>query len=209
MTKDPYRRSAKRYDALLEPLNTVVRKIALKMWPPTSGMSVLDVGCGTGSSLELYQQAGCEVFGIDMSPAMLAVARQKLGTTANLSEGDASQMPYPDDSFDLVTATLALHEMPHPTRQAVMREIKRVTKNDGRVLVIDYHMGPLKFPKGWLFKKAIFFIEFLAGREHFRNYRHFMTHGGIPELAKTESLVLTETKIITGGNLALFLLEIA
>ncbi len=208
MTKDPYSRSAKWYDSLTEPFNTVVRKIALKMWPPTSGMSVLDVGCGTGTSLKLYQQAGCEVFGIDSSPAMLAVARQKLGKAANLSEADASQMPYTDGSFDLVTVTLALHEMPQPTRWAVISEIKRVTKSEGRILVIDFNIGHLKFPKGWWFRGVIILMEILAGREHFRNYRHFLKHGGIPGLAQDVSLIISQTKIISGGNLGLFLLAV-
>ena len=208
MTKDPYRRSVKWYDTLIEPFNSVLRKIALKMWPPKSGLSVLDVGCGTGTSLELYQQGGCDVFGIDSSPAMLAVARLKLGTAATLFNGDASQMPYSDGSFDLVTVTLAFHEMPNQTRSAVMNEIRRVIKCNSRVLVIDYNLGPLTFPKGWLFKVMIILIEFLAGREHFRNYRDFLAHGGIPVLADEHSLVITETKIVTGGNLGLFLLAI-
>ncbi len=205
MSKDPYRRSAKWYDTLFEPLNADLRKIGLKMWPPGPGMSVLDVGCGTGTHLGLYRQAGCEVFGIDSSPAMLEVARQKLGERATLQKGDASQMPYSNGTFDLVVVTLTLHEMPNPTRSAVMSEIKRVLKKDGRILVIDYHPGPIRFPKGWLFKGLITFIEFWAGREHFRNYRDFLANGGLPALSEQHGLCLVEAKIVTGGNLGLFL----
>ncbi len=47
----------------------------MKVYPPKEGMLVLDVGCGTGTNLSLYHEAGCSVFGIDSSPAMLAEAK--------------------------------------------------------------------------------------------------------------------------------------
>ncbi|UCD37621.1 MAG: class I SAM-dependent methyltransferase [Fidelibacterota bacterium] len=207
MSKDPYRRSAKWYDALFEPLNAGLRQIGLKMWPPQAGLSVLDVGCGTGTHLDLYQQAGCQVYGIDSSPAMLEMARQKLGQHATLDLGDASQLPYPDGTFDLVMITLTLHEMLPATRTAVLSEIQRVIKKSGRILIIDYHPGPIRFIKGWLFKGLITLIELWAGRDHFRNYRDFLAHGGVPALSQRPGLLQAGAKIVTGGNLGLFLLR--
>lgn len=170
-------------------------------------MSVLDVGCGTGTHLDLYQSAGCEVFGIDSSPAMLDVARHKLGPQAELHQGDAAHMPYENGTFDLVMVTLTLHEMPPQTRSAVLDEMTRVLKPGGRILVIDYHPGPLRFPKGWFTKALITIIEFLAGWEHFRNQRHFLRSGGAPTLADQHGLSISESKIVTGGNLGLYLLN--
>jgi len=149
---DPYRRTARFYDALVEPPNVILRRIGLEMCPPREGMKVLEVGCGTGINLRLYENAGCDVFGVDLSPAMLEMARQKLGERADLRLADAAEMPYADDSFDLVTAFLTLHEMPAATRTAVMAEMVRVVNRDGRLLLIDYRSGPIRFPKGWLFK---------------------------------------------------------
>ena len=209
MSKDPYRRTARWYDPLFEPLNTDLRQIGIKMLPPIKGMSVLDVGCGTGTYLDLYQQAGCEVFGIDSSPAMLQVARQKLGDRATLELGDASQMPYSEGTFDLVIVTLVFHEMPNPTRSTVISESKRVLKENGRMLIIDYHPGPIHFPKGWLFKGLITFIEFMAGWKNFKNYRDFLARGGVPILADQHGLNTTEIKIVTGGNLGLYILGCA
>ena len=205
MSREPYRRSALWYDTLIEPLNVGLRQIGLRMYPPEQGMVVLDVGCGTGTHLDLYQSQGCEVVGIDSSAAMLEVASHKLGSRAALHQGDAAHLPYADGSFDLAMITLTLHEIPPLTRTAVFNEMSRVLKPDGPILVIDYHSGPVRFPKGWFAKGLITFIEFLAGREHFRNQRHFLRSGGVPDLARQRGLHMIMCKIVTGGNLGLYL----
>jgi ubiquinone/menaquinone biosynthesis C-methylase UbiE len=208
MNKDPYKNFANKYDKIIEPFNTVVRQIGMKMFLPEEEMLILDVGCGTGTNLSLYQKAGCKVFGIDLSPSMLEVARKKLGERADLRLGDAAEMPYPKNSFDLVIAFLTLHEMPGDIRPAVMNEIVRLSKSDGRILLIDYHPGPIRFPMGWWYKSVILFFEILAGREHFRNYRDFLAQNGLPELITAKSLKVEDKKIISKGNMAIFLLSL-
>ena len=198
---DPYRRTAKFYDTLVEPPNVVLRKIGLEMWPPREGMKVLEVGCGTGTNLLLYENAGCDVFGIDLSPAMLEVARSKLSERADLRMADAAEMPYADDSFDIVTAFLTLHEMPTATRAAVMAEMVRVVDRDGRLLLIDYRSGPIRFPKGWLLKAFIVSMDVAAGREHFRNYRDFLAREGLPGLISSHGLSVETEKVVSAGNM--------
>lgn len=207
MSKDAYGRIAKWYDKVFDSVNAGLRGISQKMYPPTAGMKVLDVGCGTGSHLLAYQQAGCEVYGIDMSPSMLQQAQGKLGEEANLHLGDASDMPYEDDLFDLITTTLMLHEMSPTVRDAVITEMKRVLKPDGHLLFIDFHPGKLKFPKGWMTKGFITISEIIAGREHYKNYRQFMRTKGLPTLIDTHQLTIKQQKVVSGGNMILFLLS--
>lgn len=209
MIRDPYRKYARKYDTYVEPLNTVVRQIGIKMYPPERGMCVLDVGCGTGTNLSLYQNAGCNVFGIDLSPSMLDVAQKKLSKLAHLQLGDGSKMPYPKNFFDLIIAFLTLHEIPGNIRTHVMDEMVRTLKLDGKILLIDYHPGPIQFPKGWWYKTVILMFEILAGRDHFRNYRDFISKHGIPGLINSQKLNIVEKKIISKGNIALFLLNLA
>ena len=197
---DPYRRTARYYDTLVERPNAVMRKISLAMVPPEEGMTVLEVGCGTGANLVLYQRGGCDVSGVDLSPSMLEVARAKLGETADLRLCDAADMPYRDDSFDLVVAFLTLHEMPPEVREAVMDEMLRVAGQDGRLLLLDFHPGPLRFPRGWLFKSGIVLLELSAGREHFRNYRDFLARRGVRGLIAKRSLAVGVEKVLSGGN---------
>jgi demethylmenaquinone methyltransferase/2-methoxy-6-polyprenyl-1,4-benzoquinol methylase len=198
---DPYRRIAKRYDTFVEPPNAVLRKVALEMTAPTNGMRVLEVGCGTGTNLELYHRAGCRVSGIDLSPSMLSVAREKLGDRAELRLGDAADMPYENGSFDLVTAFLTLHEMPLEVRTPALAEMARVAGPEGRLLLIDYHPGPIRFPKGWIFKTVIVALEIAAGREHYRNYRDFLARRGLPGLIQGETLRQVTTKTLSAGNI--------
>jgi len=207
MKSDPYKKFAKFYDIFIGPLTSDLRAIGMKMFPPREGMTVLDVGCGTGIHLELYQKAGCNVSGIDQSPSMLQVARNRLGESANLYMGDASNMPYPDREFDLIIFSTVLHEMPRAVRSAVINEAKRTLREDGRILSIDFHPGPIRPLEGWIHKSIITFLEFVAGLEHFKNYRSFIANKGLPALISTHGLSVDKEKIVGGGNIALFLLN--
>lgn len=203
--KDPYRNVAGIYDRLFDSMNKGLKLVGIRMFRPSKGMSILDVGCGTGSHLELYQRYKCNLYGLDLSPSMLDVARERLGDTAQLDLGDATDMPYEDDKFDLVISMLALHEMSPETRSVVLGEIKRVLKNDGRILLIDFHPGPYQPLQGWVSKTIILFSELAAGRKHFRNYRHFIANGGLSTLATQHDLRVEKRQILAGGTFAIYL----
>ena len=71
---------------------------------------VLEVAIGTGLNLAFYPD-GVRLTGVDLSPAMLEIARQRareLGMKVDLREGDAQDLPFPDGSFDTVVCTLSL-----------------------------------------------------------------------------------------------------
>ena len=207
MSQDPYRRVAGWYDALFQSMNAALISIGLKMFPPTEAMSILDVGCGTGAQLARYQPAGCALYGIDTSPAMLAVAQKQLGSAADLRLESATAMPFDDQTFDLITSTLVLHEMAPATRDEVLAEMQRVLKPNGRLLLIDFHPGPYRFPKGWFTKAFITVSERMAGRDHYRHYRHFMGAQGLPNLIGKHKLQIDQQKIVSGGNMAVLLVQ--
>jgi demethylmenaquinone methyltransferase/2-methoxy-6-polyprenyl-1,4-benzoquinol methylase len=206
VVRDQYARLAQGYDAVIEPLIRDLRAAGRRLSQPRPGMAVLDVGCGTGSHLADYQDAGCWLFGIDLSSAMLQVARTKLAGQAALQRGDAARMPYADGVFDLAQVVFVFHEMPPPARALLLGEIARVLREDGRLLVIDYHVGPVQFPAGWQHRVVITLMEHLAGREHSRNYRDFVANGGLSPLASANGLWIEEQWIVGGGTLGLYLL---
>lgn len=105
------------------------------------GNHVLDVACGTGTLVGLL--ASCagpdgRAVGIDMSEEMLEVARRKV-TMAQVEfiQANAEEMPFEDDSFDRVTASLAIHEMNRKGRENALAEIMRVLKPGGLVALAD------------------------------------------------------------------------
>lgn len=208
-TPDPYRMSARFYDRLFESMNQGLRVLGLRLYLPKPGEAILDVGCGTGVHLALYQRYDVQLAGIDASPAMLEIARKRLGERATLRLGDAAEMPYADGSFDLVLAMLSLHEMAPALREQVLHQMVRVMKPGGRLLLIDYHPGRLEFPQGWWTKTIILLSELAAGREHFRNFRKYMRAGGLPAIIKPSNLSIEKQRIVGGGPLGLFLVRSA
>jgi ubiquinone/menaquinone biosynthesis C-methylase UbiE len=148
-TTDPYRKFAPGFDRFAEPYLRSLRKAGLAFYPPRAGMKVLDIGCGTGTLLQHYQRAGCEIFGIDVSPSMFAVAQQKLGSSATLHFGSAAAMPWPDATFELIVSSMMFHEVSDDLRAAILADAKRVLKPDGVMVITDFHSGPISFPGGW------------------------------------------------------------
>ncbi len=207
MELDPYRKFAGLYDYVTGPLNISLKRVRMKLAPPFQGMNVLDVGCGTGSDLELYHREGCNVYGVDLSPSMLKVARRKFGESADLKLCDAAQLPFQNESFDLVLSTYTLHEMPHGHRSAVIREMIRVVKKDGRILLTDFSPRPYSFPIGWIHRTSILIFETIAGREHFNNGLDFLNRGGLLELIQPYQLDIESATMVGGGTTAFFLLR--
>ncbi len=205
--KDQYKNIAAWYDKIFEPMNSGLREIGIKMYPAKAGMNVLDIGCGTGAHLKLYQKEKCSVFGIDLSAAMLKIAGKKLGSNADLKLCDASNTPFANDKFDLILSSTVLHEMSPRVRVDVLNEAKRVLKKDGRILLIDFHTGPIKKFKGTFSKIRITIAEIAAGREHYKNYRHFIKNGGLPVLIESHGFEVEDKKIVSGGTFGVFLLK--
>jgi len=104
-----------------------------------TGARVLEVGVGTGLALAAYPRH-CQVTGIDLAPDMLEHAQERIVANGwrhiEVMEGDAMDMKLPDDSFDYVTAFHVVSVVPDAAR--MMREVLRVCKPGGRVVVINH-----------------------------------------------------------------------
>lgn len=201
---DAYGSIARFYDKVVEPFNAPLRSIGRRLHPVGAGDSVLDVGCGTGMQLAGYVDQGADCHGIDLSPAMLEVAAQTLGDTVELTLGSATSMPYADDRFDLVLASLMLHELPPGTRSAVLGEMSRVVRPGGRVLITDFRAGDLRLG-GRVRRLVSHLLERAAGAEHYRQWRAYQRTGGLPAMLPP-SLEIEQEKIVSGGNMAVWLI---
>ena len=203
---DPYRRIAGYYDRLVEPMQAGVRKVALEVLPPRPGWHVLDVGCGTGTGLIPYLEAGCHVTGADVSAAMLKQASARLGERAKLYLTTSGEpLPEENNRFDLTLTTLVIHEVPVEARTDFLLEMARVTKPEGRMLLTDFRFGSLRGWRGPALRTATAVIERLSG--HYSGYRSFKAGGGVPAAVDAAGLVVEREKIVAGGNMALYVVD--
>ena len=113
------------------------------------GDSVLDVGCSGGYlARKLADVAGPDghVTGVDPSETAIAYARRRASGPMTFAVGVAQDLDLPDSSFDVVTCTLAMHHVPARKRAAAFREMFRVTRPGGRLLVADFDTSRRPLP---------------------------------------------------------------
>ncbi len=170
--------------------------------------SVLEVACGTGEQALLYAKEGAVVTALDLSEEMLAVANSKRGRyQLKFLQGDAANLPFDDNQFDLTTITLTLHEMNPYVQDKIIKEMKRVTKRDGRIIVTDYTISKtgsfLDYARGLV----ILAIERFVGGDHYKNYRDFMKNGGLYALIERHSLRIEKAFGVYGNNLGILSLK--
>jgi len=115
-----------------EPLSMPLHTATLAALGPLSGLTLLDVGCGSGLALRLAAERGARVSGVDVARPMLDIARDRL-PGADLRVGDAQDLPFDDATFDVVTAFNAIQYAAAPA--AAVAELARVARRGGRVAI--------------------------------------------------------------------------
>jgi ubiquinone/menaquinone biosynthesis C-methylase UbiE len=141
-----------------------------------SGVSLLDIGCGTGSLLLAAAEMSpypVSALGIDPSQAMLSASRRKAerrGLPVEFRPGLIEDLPVPDASVDRVFLTLMVHHLPPKTLEAGLAEIHRVLRPGGFALLVDF--SAVRNP---IF--AFFAVHFLN-----RSFRKQILYGLGPEL---------------------------
>lgn len=135
-----YSRAALHYDALAGQMYVAgIRRLLPRATVPPMA-AILDVGCGTGVNMleaARWFAPTRRLCGIDISPGMAAVARSKaaaFGIPAEITVGDAEQLPYPDNTFDLVLCNSVLHWF--KDRGRALREMHRVLRPGGQLLLL-------------------------------------------------------------------------
>ena len=143
--------------------------------------TVLEVGCGPGLLASAFARAVRHVTGIDMTPAMLEQARKMQAaeglTNMSWQQGDVTQLPYPDAHFSIVSCRFVFHHLEEPL--VVLRQMKRVCKGGGRVVVADMAPAPDKVD-------ALNAEERLRDPSHVRampeqELRDLFTQAGLPQ----------------------------
>ena len=133
-----YRRLSRQYDRFFGPVFEQGREVAVRKMDCRAGDRVLEVGVGTGLSLDHYAD-DVEVVGIDVSPEMLEYAKARVNGNADrisLALMDAQALEYADNSFDKVVAMYVVSVAPDPKK--VVEEMKRVCKPGGDLFIVNH-----------------------------------------------------------------------
>ncbi len=130
---------AKRYDVTNDVLSLGQdrrwRRAVLRAVGPRAGMRVLDLAAGTGTSSVPFAEQGAHVVPCDFSVGMLRVGKQARPSLP-FTAGDATRLPFADDSFDAATISFGLRNVVDP--DAGLREIRRVVRPGGRLVVCEF-----------------------------------------------------------------------
>jgi ubiquinone/menaquinone biosynthesis C-methylase UbiE len=151
---------------------------------------VLEVAIGTGRNLPHYP-ADVTLTAIELSPAMLAIARQRaadLGREVDFREGDAEHLPFGDASFDTVVCAFSLCTIPSPA--AALGEMRRVLRPGGRLLLVD-HIG-----SSW---PPVFALQWLIERPTIHSAGEHFTRRQLP-LVKEAGFRVVESERLKAGS---------
>ena len=114
---------------------------AVQSVPYGDEQKIMDACCGTGYLERLLLDSvgsRMQIVGIDLSENQIRVAKQRIcAQNVQFLNGDAREIPFEDDHFDKSFVNFALHEMPGEVRKAILRELLRVTKKDGRIVILE------------------------------------------------------------------------
>lgn len=165
LTDTVFKALAPYYDIIATPLFRA-RDTVVDFANASSGSRVLDVATGTGGQALAFAKRGNETIGVDLSAAMLSIARRKNRyANASFELADATHLRFEENYFDVSTISFALHDMPITIREKVLKEVVRVTKPEGTIVVVDYAL-----PKNRIGSFLIYRMVSLYEGEYYRTF---------------------------------------
>jgi ubiquinone/menaquinone biosynthesis C-methylase UbiE len=176
------------YGTLIDPLFRDLRKYTPEFAGIKAGDRVIDVCCGTGAQVLEYGRRGVDATGIDISRGMLKIAEKNLWRENSVNVlfrvADATSLPFKDGFFDYASISLGLHDKEKTVRYQIISEMKRVIKQDGALILIDYQV-PL--PRhAWAVSART--VEYLAGGSHYQSFKDYLATGGLEDILKNNGL---------------------
>ena len=186
---------SKLYDLLLFPFLNKIRKLTARIILQLNPNNVIDICCGTGNQLKFLTNSGINLMGIDNSNQMLKAAK---GINCDIQ--DARNIQFSKNSFDLALIQLALHEKPVEDQKQIIDEAYRIINNSGHLLIVDYEIS--KDTKVHA-RRIINSIEFLAGKEHYRNFKEFHKNQCTQNIISKSQFTLEKKLLVAGKSISI------
>lgn len=180
------------YATFIDREQNPTRDLVIEQLKP--GTSILDVGCATGKFAIKLAQHGFKVSGVDISEEMIRLAREhqlKSGLeNVDFIHSHASYLfEQINETYDYAIFSFSIHEITHQERLEMISSIKPLTR---QIVFCDYQTPP----PSTIFGLGVWGIEFLAGSEHFENFKDFEKRGGLDSLINECNL----KKVKEAGN---------
>lgn len=181
--------SGRFYSTLVDPLLIKMRKKVADQMEP--GQKIIDIACGTGAQVFELAKNAKQVTGIDLSPSMIKKAnknKNKLGIkNVSFQISDATNLTnFYDNEFDIASMSLALHQFSPSLYTPILKEMTRISK---KIIIVDYSVPLPKNILGYGSKWA----EFMAGGDHFRNFKKFYTNGGLENILNGNKIFIEKS----------------
>jgi ubiquinone/menaquinone biosynthesis C-methylase UbiE len=178
------------YDRVIAPNQDELFKEIKNIIPAQS--HIIDVGCGTGRLAFTLAGDSKSVLGIDLSRRNIARANLNLlkapDEKISYEHSDLSEIIKKERSFDYAILTYVIHEVDKKDRIDLLKQISVVAD---KIVIGDYSVPKQKGIGGFITG----IIEFIAGKEHYRNYRSYISDGGLQFLADESGLrIISENK---------------
>jgi ubiquinone/menaquinone biosynthesis C-methylase UbiE len=183
------------YSNIIDPILAPMRKrVAAEI---RKGEKVIDIACGTGAQLFDISRIASYVTGVDLSESMIEYAtknfRNKNIANGYFLVGDATNLSMLKlNRFDVAVMTLSLHQFLPELHTPVLNEMKRIAN---RIIIVDYAV-PLPINYAGIGSRI---AEFLAGREHNRNFKKYYKLGGLEAILIANNFSIQKSVLFGKG----------
>lgn len=183
------------YGTLVDPILKPMRKRVAEKIHATD--SVIDIACGTGAQVFEIAKIAKSVIGVDYSISMInyaqkATKKHKLDNVQFLVCDATNLSEFANKQFEFAVMTMALHQFSPEYHSPILDEMKRVAK---KIILVDYAV-PLPTNYAGIGSKV---AEFLAGKEHNKNFKSYGELGGLNKILINNNLQIEESEFFAKG----------
>jgi len=196
-----YKRVSSFYDLTFGQVFRPGQKAIIKKMDCVESDNVLEIGIGTGSSLQYYPKE-TKVVGIDISPDMLEVAKKRIVKdkihNKHILLMNGERLSFPDNSFDKVVGMYVVSVTQNP--QVLVEEMKRVCKNDGDIYIVNHFSTEQDNPFVKMFEKGLMPISKILGWKPYFPFDEFNAYANLDVLEMSKVNLFNYWNIIHASN---------
>jgi SAM-dependent methyltransferase len=183
------------YSTILDPILAPMRKRVNNEILP--GKNIIDIACGTGAQVFELSGTASEIVGVDLSESMINhaknICKKRNIPNAEFFVCDATNLfRFNANSFDIAIMSMALHQFDPALHSTILGEMKRVAK---QIIIVDY---AIPLPKNYAGAGSRV-AEFLAGKEHNRNFKQYHQLGGLNKILPANNLSIQKSVLFGKG----------